>query len=377
MRTRWLLGLVVLAGGFALSAAAPAAPAQANAGNAAVVSPRIPLNARSGPAVWHPRVATIGHGTPLTLVCQVKGQRIVGTTRVTDLWDRTASGTYVSDAYVRRDAALPACAAVPVPAAAPAPAAAHVPAAPAPAPAVVTGTVASPNVPLKTRNGPAVWHGQVGALANGTALPLVCQVKGQRIGGTIRLTDAWNRLADGTYVSDAYVRRASAPPACGTAPAAANAAAAAPAWTHPLPGFRAGNGFRAGAQTWHIGLDFMSFVGTPIRAATAGRVVEVVCNIQPGYTCDKPGSASVRGCGWYVKLAHPGRLSTIYCHMVSRPPVEAGQDVATGQVIGYVGSSGNSSFPHLHFEVHVEAPPTGPYNAVDPLPFMKARGVRL
>jgi uncharacterized protein YraI len=370
MRTGWLLGLVLLAGGFAMTVAAPA---HATVGNATVVSPKLALKVRNGPAVWHPQVGAVPHGTPLTLVCQVKGQRIVGTTRITDMWDRTNSGTYVSDAYVRRAAPLPVCAA----AAAPAPiAAAPRPAAPPAAPQVVTGTVASPYVPLKTRTGPAVWNGQVGALANGTALPLVCQVKGQRIGGTVRLTDAWNRLADGTFVSDAYVRRTATPPVCGSAPAVANAAVVPPAWTHPLPGFKAGNGFRTGSQTYHIGVDFMAFVGTPIRAASAGRVVEVVCNIQPGFTCDRPGSPRIRGCGWYVKLAHPGRLSTIYCHMVSRPPVEPGQDVAVGQVIGHVGSSGNSSFPHLHYEVHIDAPPTGPWNAIDPIPFMKTRGVR-
>jgi murein DD-endopeptidase MepM/ murein hydrolase activator NlpD len=375
MRTRWLLGLLLLAGGLALTVSAPA---HATAGNATVVSPKLPLKVRNGPAVWHPQVGSASHGSPLTLVCQVKGQRIVGTTRVTDMWDRTSGGTYVSDAYVRRNAVLPLCAAAALPApvapaAAPAPAPASGPA----QPQVVTGTVASPNIPLKTRTGPAVWNGQVGAVANGSALPLVCQVKGQRIAGTIRLTDLWDKLADGTYVSDAYVRRAATPPACGTPPATANAAVAPPAWTHPLPGFKAGNGFRAGGRTHHIGVDFMSFAGTPIRAASAGRVVEVVCNIPAGFSCDRPGSPSIRGCGWYVKLAHPGRLSTIYCHMLRKPPVEPGQDVAIGQIIGHVGSSGNSSFPHLHYEVHVDAPPTGPWNAVNPLPFMASRGVKL
>jgi murein DD-endopeptidase MepM/ murein hydrolase activator NlpD len=106
-------------------------------------------------------------------------------------------------------------------------------------------------------------------------------------------------------------------------------------------------------------------------------VLEVVCNITPGASCDQPGSPALRGCGWYVKLGHANGLATIYCHMVRRGAVQVGQVVQPGQIIGYVGSSGNSSAPHLHFEVHVNAPPTGPYNAIDPIPFMRARGVLL
>jgi murein DD-endopeptidase MepM/ murein hydrolase activator NlpD len=78
-----------------------------------------------------------------------------------------------------------------------------------------------------------------------------------------------------------------------------------------------------------------------------------------------------------VKIQHPGGIVTIYCHLVHLPPVTVGQAVQAGQVIGYVGTSGNSSAPHLHFEVHVNAPPTGSENAVDPIPFMRAHGVAL
>jgi murein DD-endopeptidase MepM/ murein hydrolase activator NlpD len=199
----------------------------------------------------------------------------------------------------------------------------------------------------------------------------------------VRTTDVWDRLTDGSYVSDAYVRLVSAPPACTPAPSVAPAPAAlvAPApsgvWVHPLPGFPATHSFRIPSEPNHIGVDMMSFVGTPIRAASAGTVVEVVCNVSAGSSCDQTGSAAVKGCGWYVKIQHADRIATLYCHMVHRAPVTVGQHVTAGQVIGYVGSSGNSSAPHLHFEVHVNAPPTGPQNAVDPIPFMRARGVAL
>lgn len=372
---RVVVGLVATtAAVFGVAAAAGATPDGApQAGS--VVSPRIPLKARGGPAVWNPQIRAYGNGSPLALTCQTRGQRIAGTLRITEAWDRLADGTYVSDAYVRRAGALPPCTQVGrAPAAAPAVAPA------APTSTAIAGTVASARIPLKSRTGAAVWYPQVGALTEGAGLPMVCQVRGQRIAGSTRTTDRWNRLADGTYVSDAYVRRAATPPVCGppAAPVAgAPAAATAPYWTHPLPGFHPGQGFRPRNQPSHIGVDLMAFGETPIRAAAAGQVVEVVCNIQAGASCDRPGSPTIRGCGWYVKLQHAGRVSTIYCHMVRRAPVEVGQSVAAGQVIGSVGASGNSSFPHLHFEIHTDAPPTGPENAVDPIAYLKARGVVL
>ncbi|MFB9179203.1 peptidoglycan DD-metalloendopeptidase family protein [Dactylosporangium sucinum] len=338
---------------------------------ATVVSPKRPLNVRAGSAVWTAQLRTLSHGSSVTIVCQVRGQRIdQGTVRVTDLWDRLADGTYVSDAWIRRPQEVPACeTATPVAAA-------------AAAPAAVAGTVASGGIPLKARSAPAHGAPLVAALANGTALTLTCQVRGENIAGRVRTTPMWNRLPSGTYVSDAYVRRSATPPPCAATappPAAAPAAPAAPPaaagrWVSPLPGFTARPGFRTPRNPNHIGVDIMSFTGTPIRAASAGTVVEVVCNIEAGHSCDQTGSASIGGCGWYVKLQHAGGIATLYCHMVRRAIVQPGQKVAAGQVIGYVGSSGNSSAPHLHYEVHVNAPPTGPYNAVDPLPFMRSHG---
>jgi murein DD-endopeptidase MepM/ murein hydrolase activator NlpD len=58
------------------------------------------------------------------------------------------------------------------------------------------------------------------------------------------------------------------------------------------------------------------------------------------------------GYGREVKLSSPGGIETIYGHM-SRLAVAAGASVRRGQVIGYVGSTGLSTGPHLHYEVHV------------------------
>ncbi|WP_432987161.1 peptidoglycan DD-metalloendopeptidase family protein [Dactylosporangium sp. CA-233914] len=362
---------IFIVAGVVAAALVPPVQAQAATTTATVVSPKRPLNVREGAAVWTRSLRTLPSGTALTIECQVKGQLIdQGPVRVTDQWDRLADGAFVSDAWVRRAPGVP----VPV-------CAEGQPAAAAAASPTTAGAVASGAIPLKTRGGPARAAQLLSALTNGTPLNIACQVPGERIAGTMRVTDRWDRLDTGAYVSDAYVNRGATPPACTAAAPAAPATAQTPAptaaagrWVNPLPGFSARPGFRTPTNPNHVGVDIMSFVGTPIHAASAGTVVEVVCNIEAGHSCDQTGSASIGGCGWYVKIQHAGGVSTLYCHMVRRGVVNAGQHVEAGQVIGYVGSSGNSSAPHLHYEVHVSTPPTSPANAIDPLPFMRAHG---
>ncbi|WP_255500156.1 M23 family metallopeptidase [Micromonospora sp. Llam0] len=80
--------------------------------------------------------------------------------------------------------------------------------------------------------------------------------------------------------------------------------------------------------------------------------------------------------GWYLELLHPDSTVTRYCHMLRRPPVEVGQQVAIGQIVGHIGSSGNSSGPHLHLETHTGQPATES-NAVDPVGFFAIRGIDL
>ena len=76
-----------------------------------------------------------------------------------------------------------------------------------------------------------------------------------------------------------------------------------------------------------------------------------------------------------LEIRHEGNIMTRYCHLVQEPFVDVGDEVAAGQIIGRVGSSGNSSGPHLHFEVHSGVPATR-VNAVNPVWFLQARGVR-
>ena len=86
----------------------------------------------------------------------------------------------------------------------------------------------------------------------------------------------------------------------------------------------------------HRGIDFGAGHGTPIVAASDGQVV-------------KAGWSG--GYGRQVRIAHAGGIVTSYSHL-SRTIAETGSFVRQGQLIGYVGSSGLSTGPHLHYEVY-------------------------
>jgi murein DD-endopeptidase MepM/ murein hydrolase activator NlpD len=104
----------------------------------------------------------------------------------------------------------------------------------------------------------------------------------------------------------------------------------------------------------HTGMDISAGWGVPIRAAGAGRV------IQSGYN---------GGYGNSITIDHGNTLSTLYGHCSSLA-VSQGQFVKKGQLIGYVGSTGASTGPHLHFEVMVngiQVDPSGYLNGQDPL----------
>ena len=87
----------------------------------------------------------------------------------------------------------------------------------------------------------------------------------------------------------------------------------------------------------HAGLDFAAPQGTPIYATANGRIT-IAGNTSDGY-------------GNHVVIDHGYGYETLYGHMV-RVKVRAGQRVKRGEVIGWVGSSGKSTGPHCHYEVH-------------------------
>ena len=121
-----------------------------------------------------------------------------------------------------------------------------------------------------------------------------------------------------------------------------SAPASSATWVRPLSSLRVTSPFGTrvhpitGAKRMHNGIDFGAPSGTPIYATRAGTVTTAA--YQPG------------GAGYYVNINHGDGFSSIYMHMTNYI-VHAGQSVSQGQVIGYVGSTGMSTGPHLHFGV--------------------------
>jgi murein DD-endopeptidase MepM/ murein hydrolase activator NlpD len=138
--------------------------------------------------------------------------------------------------------------------------------------------------------------------------------------------------------------------------------------------------FRPPSRPTHNGVDLAVGRRTPVHAASGGVVITAKCNASSPnggpWSCDIDGSPAVHGCGWYVDILHAGNVITRYCHMVVKPMVAVGQTVEAGQQIGLSGSSGNSSGPHLHFEVHLNGDSSG-NGAVNPVPFMREMGAVL
>lgn len=114
-----------------------------------------------------------------------------------------------------------------------------------------------------------------------------------------------------------------------------------------------------GCSTFHKGVDFSPGFGAPVYSIAAGVVIET----------DSPFNASL---GVYVAIEHVidgQRIVSYYAHLqAGSMPLSVGDPVKVGQVIGRVGSTGESTGPHLHFEILV-----GGVQPVDPLGWMRAR----
>lgn len=101
----------------------------------------------------------------------------------------------------------------------------------------------------------------------------------------------------------------------------------------------------------HEGIDIGASLGTPIKAAAPGEVIE-----------SRPSD----GYGYIIVIYHGDGLSTLYAHMYAQTvKVQKGQKVDRGQVIAAVGNNGQSTGPHLHFEVHKSGTP------VDPMSYLR------
>ena len=129
-----------------------------------------------------------------------------------------------------------------------------------------------------------------------------------------------------------------------------------------LPGYAGGgavrpvpqghNGWRGGRYSsgkWHGGLDFPAAIGTPVRAMWGGTVTKL--------------ARLNRSYGHHVMVSHGGGIATLYAHM-SQILTRMGAALSAGQVLGRVGSTGNSTGPHLHLEVRRGG------TQVDPTPYL-------
>lgn len=122
-------------------------------------------------------------------------------------------------------------------------------------------------------------------------------------------------------------------------------------WVRPLKGtISSGFGLRNGRH--HEGVDILARRGSPVRAAAYGLVI---------YAGD-----GMRGYGNAVVLDHGEEITTLYGHL-HEIRVQSGDAVAPGQPIGTVGSTGNATTTHLHFEVRVGG------DAIDPDPILAGR----
>jgi murein DD-endopeptidase MepM/ murein hydrolase activator NlpD len=126
-------------------------------------------------------------------------------------------------------------------------------------------------------------------------------------------------------------------------------------WVLPVRSYVKSSGFGWRWGKLHAGEDFAAPIGTPVHAISSGVVVF---------------AAYDAGYGNKVEIRHWDGTVSWYGHL-SRIDVKAGQKVDPGEQIGLIGSTGHSTGPHLHLEIHPHG--DGP---VDPLPWLRAHGLK-
>lgn len=211
--------------------------------------------------------------------------------------------------------------------------------------AVVAGMVQESDTSL--RAGPGREYSRLGYLDAGQHLKLLARhavwVKVDNGGGVA----GWVRadllgLSDTSLSTLAETNDFPAPP---------------PRWVWPTRGaITSPFGWRSAPwRMFHDGLDIANDAGTKIYAASAGQVIE---------------AGWCRGFGYCVKIDHGDGMTSIYGHMLKRPPVHAGESVSVGDLIGAMGNTfdtsggGYSTGVHLHFTIKING------KAVNPLKFL-------
>lgn len=133
-------------------------------------------------------------------------------------------------------------------------------------------------------------------------------------------------------------------------------------WTWPLPGNYNYTSLYGEQRSYesHYAIDIGAYIGEPIYAANSGTVVS--SNGSCPHTNYGDGWCSCGGgYGNFVWILHDNGYETIYGHMI-KTTVSTGERVSNGQLIGYAGSSGWSTGPHLHFELRINGVKSNPEN---------------
>lgn len=146
----------------------------------------------------------------------------------------------------------------------------------------------------------------------------------------------------------------------------ATVAKSAAAWVDPVKNYTLTATFNQGGSHWmhkHSGQDFAVPIGTDVVAAHGGTVVKAGPN----------GGGDGPAYGNAIVIKHANGLYSQYAHL-SRIDVKVGQVLATGQHIAKSGNTGNTTGPHLHFEIRT-TPDYG--SAVNPVVFLRAHGVKV
>lgn len=181
--------------------------------------------------------------------------------------------------------------------------------------------------------------------AHAAGVPIVGDLTAGVVRQLIGRASAWGKTKDAEA-------EAAAGPDAGTV---ATGSVGSGPWVRPVAA-RVGTGYLGYPR--HYGVDMPAGTGTPVHAVSEAMVASVR-HLTSSY-------------GKHVILRHAGNLYTLYAHL-SAISVAAGQTLKAAQVLGRVGSTGNSTGPHLHFETR----PGNGYPGPNPVQMMRARGVTL
>ncbi len=191
------------------------------------------------------------------------------------------------------------------------------------------------------------------------AAPLrAAKAAGQSVSGSDdeqfrKLFNSWQSFEEGGVPALAAVAEAQSQAGLGSSMRTSSTEVSIPSRV-PLAGLTLTSGFGMrthpviGGRRAHKGIDLAAPTGTPIYATADGLISR---------------ASWFSSYGLYVSIEHGGQIQTRYAHM-SRLNVAEGQRVHKGDIIGFVGTTGRSTGPHLHYEVRVQG------EAVNPVPYM-------